>query len=85
MTTEIQFPETLQETISYFADEQRAFEFVRSFRWADGLARCPECDSTDSYFLPSGNVWKCKACARKYSLKIGTIFEHSPLSLGKWL
>ena len=85
MSTQLDFPETLLETISYFADEDRAFEFVRSFRWLNGEARCPDCDSKENYFLPSGKVWKCKVCSRKFSLKIGTVFEDSPIKLGTWL
>lgn len=79
------FPETLHETITYFADDDRAFEFVRGFRWLNGEAQCPDCGSKENYFLPSGKVWKCKACNRKFSLKIGTIFEDSPIKLGVWL
>jgi transposase-like protein len=85
MSTIPDFPETLQETITYFADEDRAFEFVRGFRWLNGAAQCPDCGSKDNYFLPSGKVWKCKACARKFSLKVGTVFEDSPIKLGTWL
>ena len=85
MSTIPDFPETLHETITYFADDDRAFDFVRGFRWLNGEAQCPDCNSKDALFLPSGKVWKCKACARKFSLKIGTIFEDSPIKLGVWL
>ncbi len=30
-------------------------------------------------------IWKCKACKRQFSVKVGTIFEDSPLGLDKWL
>jgi transposase-like protein len=30
-------------------------------------------------------VWKCKGCAKQFSVKVGTIFEDSPLGLDKWL
>ena len=85
MSTELEFPETLQAAMVYFSDEDRAFEFVKRFRWLNGEAQCPKCNSKDAYFLPSGKVWKCKGCSYKYSLKIGTIFEDSPVSLGKWM
>lgn len=36
-------------------------------------------------FLKNQRRWKCKACRRQYSVKVGTIFEDSPIPLGKWL
>jgi transposase-like protein len=79
------FPETLQEAITRFADEDRSFEFVRSIRWEGGVATCPRCASKDSYFLPKRRMWKCKGCSFKFGVKQGTIFQCSPLPLGKWL
>jgi len=35
--------------------------------------------------LTTRRIWKCKACKRQYSVKVGTIFEDSPLGLDKWL
>ena len=29
-------------------------------------------------------MWKCKGCRRQFSVRVGTIFEDSPLPLGKW-
>jgi transposase-like protein len=30
-------------------------------------------------------VWKCKKCGKQFSVKVGTIFEDSPVTLDKWL
>ncbi len=30
-------------------------------------------------------MWKCSACKKQYSVKVGTIFEDSPVGLDKWL
>src|SRR5204863_1415668 len=30
-------------------------------------------------------IWKCRDCGRQFSVKIGTIFEESPLGFDKWL
>lgn len=30
-------------------------------------------------------MWKCKACKKQFSVKVGTIFEDSPIGLDKWL
>ena len=29
--------------------------------------------------------WKCRFCRHQFSIKVGTIFERSPLSLSLWL
>jgi transposase-like protein len=80
-------PKTLQQAIIYFADQKRCNDFMISIRWADGQVRCPQCDSTKVTYLESVNRWKCYAKHPKaqFSLKVGTIFEDSPLGLDKWL
>ncbi len=30
-------------------------------------------------------MWKCKKCGKQFSVKVGTIFEDSPVKLNKWL
>jgi transposase-like protein len=36
-------------------------------------------------FLATRRIWKCRGCRKQFSVKVGTIFEDSPLPLGKWL
>jgi transposase-like protein len=36
-------------------------------------------------YLTTRRIWKCKGCKKQYSVKLGTIFEDSPLGLDKWL
>lgn len=78
-------PNSLVEAVRYFADTERCFEFVQSLRWADGVARCPRCDHDQTSFLTTRKIWKCKACKRQFSIKVGTIFEDSPVGFDKWL
>ena len=35
-------------------------------------------------FLSTRKIWKCKGCRKQFSIKVGTIFEDSPISLTKW-
>jgi transposase-like protein len=78
--------ETLLEAVTYFADEDKAREFIVSLRWPDGEQVCPRCGTIDEhYFLKTRNIWKCKACKKQFSVKLGTIFEDSPIPLSKWL
>ena len=41
--------------------------------------------SHEHYYLKTQKRWKCKECAKQFSVKVGTIFEDSPISLDKWL
>jgi hypothetical protein len=36
-------------------------------------------------FYANRRVWRCQACKRQFSIKVGTIFEDSPLPIDKWL
>lgn len=79
-----QFPETLREAVTYFADEERAFKFMVSLRFPDGKACCPRCGSDRNSFLSTRKVWKCLDCKKQFSAKVGTIFEDSALGYDKW-
>jgi hypothetical protein len=30
-------------------------------------------------------IWRCNGCRKQFSVKVGTIFEDSPIKLSKWL
>jgi transposase-like protein len=58
-----------------------------SIRWADGIVRCPHCGHDQVAYLEKAKLYFCpkKHDKQKFSLKVGTIFEASPISLEKWL
>ena len=81
---------TLQQAIQHFANYDNCHEFMAKLRWPDGKVLCPRCGSDDVDFLPNARVFKCYSKAvehgpLKFSLKVGTVFEDSPLGLDKWL
>ncbi|HEY1257523.1 MAG TPA: IS1595 family transposase [Terracidiphilus sp.] len=80
-------PKTLQEAIVYFADMDRCIAYLAQSRWPDGVAVCPTCGRRDVSYVPKRRVWQCKSRHPKcqFSIKVGTIFEDSPIPLGKWL
>src|SRR5882757_3175666 len=80
-------PRTLQEAIVHYSNPENCHEFMVNLRWSDGKVRCPNCGSENVSYLPNARVFKCyeKHDRQKFSLKVGTIFEDSPLGLDKWL
>ena len=84
---QMEFPETLQQAIIYFADEERAHKFMCGMRWPDGVVKCPRCESKKVAFIATRRIWKCKACEshQQFSIKVGTVMEDSPIKLDKWL
>jgi transposase-like protein len=80
-------PKTLQQAIQYFTDAENCRKFMVSVRWLDGIVRCPVCDSDKVTYLENARLYKCnsKHPRQKFSLKVGTVFEDSPISLQKWL
>src|SRR6266513_1144695 len=77
-------PNTLVEAIRYFTDLDVCTDFVAKLRWPNGPV-CPRCEGTEHSYLTTRRVWKCKACKKQFSVKLGTIFDDSPLGLDKWL
>lgn len=83
-------PQTLQQAIQYFSDEQVCIDAVSAMRWPKGV-HCPDCYSPNNdlgrnpYYLKTQKRWKCRDCRRQFSVKVETIFEDSPISLTKWL
>lgn len=77
-------PQTLQAAIRHFSDEQVCIDTVAALRWPNGV-ECPACAHKQHYYLKTQKRWKCKECHKQFSVKLGTIFEDSPITLDKWL
>ncbi len=80
-------PKTLLEAVVYFKDADHCLTFLASRRWLNGVVICPRCGSDNVGFIASRRVWQCKTRhpLAQFSIKVGTIFEDSPLGLDKWL
>lgn len=85
MSTE-NLPTTLVEAVRYFSDPDTCLKFMVSLRWPDGVV-CPRCGSREVTFLANARVWKCrvKHDSQKFSVKVSTVMEDSPIGLDKWL
>lgn len=80
-------PRTLQEAIQYFTDFENCHQFMIAVRWPEGKVTCPKCESEKVTYLAKARVYKCYGDhpKPKFSLKVGTVFEDSPIPLEKWL
>jgi transposase-like protein len=86
----------LADLAQKFSTEEEAIFFLEKTLWPDGPV-CPHCGLIGEAFrLQSKSttvgkskarlgLWKCKGCRRKFTVKIGTIFEDSHIPLRKWL
>jgi transposase-like protein len=79
-------PRILQEAIVYFSSSVNCRDYVVARRWPNGVV-CPRCGSDSVVFQEKYNGWQCNKRheRRQFTVKTGTIFEDSPLSLDKWL
>jgi transposase-like protein len=79
-------PQTLQDAINYFSDQDNCLQYLVPRIWPDGVT-CPVCGRKDAAFLANQRRWQCKSVHKKrqFSAKVGTIFEDSLLPLEKWL
>lgn len=79
-------PQTLSEAIIYFSNPLNCLSYLMERRWPNGVV-CPTCGSTRVSFLEKQQRFQCSTRhpLRQFSIKVGTIFEDSPLGLDKWL
>lgn len=74
----------------YFHDEAKAFEYLESVLWADGIV-CPHCGVIGGrvYKLEGKStrvgLKKCGECRKQFTVKVGTVFEHGRMPLHKML
>src|SRR5271170_3502602 len=80
------WPTNLLDAVRCFSDPDRSLKLLAALRWPDGVV-CPYCGSNEVSFLKTRRLWKCKNdhAKRQFSVKVGSIFEDSPLPLDKWL
>ncbi len=73
----------------YFHDERAAYDFVEARIWANGRV-CPKCGVVGESGKLSGKstrigVYKCYACRKPFTVKVGTVFESSHIPMRLWL
>src|SRR5688500_3633997 len=86
MTATDDSPKTLMQAVRHFANLDVCHAYMAKIKWPDGVVKCPECAGEDIGIIATRRMFQCKAktCRRQFSVKVGTIFEDSPLGLNKW-
>src|SRR6185437_15829553 len=74
----------------HFIDEAAAYRFVEARVWPQGPV-CPHCGAAKEHVgklkgkSTRLGVYKCYACRKPFTVKVGTIFEASHVKLHIWL
>jgi len=78
---------TLIEAVRYFSDPDVCLAYLVEQRWPDGKVTCPTCGCQEVHFIATRSLWRCKVKhpRQQFSIKVGTIFEDSPIGFDKWL
>ncbi|MCC6888899.1 MAG: transposase [Hyphomicrobiales bacterium] len=73
----------------HFKQPDKARKLLEAVRWPHGVV-CPRCGSMNAHYTLRGastraGLWKCRDCREQFSVTVGTVFEHSKISLHLWL
>jgi transposase-like protein len=74
---------------AHFQNEEAAYAYVEACLWPNGPV-CPHCGATHRISKMQGKatrtgLYKCYVCRKQFTVKIGTIFEDSHISMYKWV
>ncbi|WP_430909231.1 IS1595 family transposase [Maribacter sp. 2-571] len=74
---------SLPQLLDYFKEESTGIAYYEQIRWGDEPA-CPHCGALKPYKTNRG--WKCsdKECRKKFTVRVGTIFENSKIPFRIW-
>jgi transposase-like protein len=86
MTAIDKSPKTLMQAVRHFANLDVCHAYMAKIKWPDEVVKCPKCGSENIGIIASRRMFQCKVktCRKQFSVKVGTIFEDSPLGLDKW-
>ncbi len=72
------------QLMQVFSSEEACLNHLKLLRWG-GKPYCVHCRSCSKiYKLKDGKTFRCSRCMKDFSVKVGTIFEGSPLPMQKW-
>lgn len=73
------------------SNEGAAVEFFEWQRWGNA-PKCAHCESEHVYKMTDATgekrsaryLWRCRACQKQYTVRIGTVYEESRIDLRHW-
>ncbi len=68
--------------IDRYGDESSCEKHLQSVLWRDS-EYCPHCGNVKIYHCAGGRRFRCSGCKKDFSIKTGTIFHDSKISLRK--
>jgi transposase-like protein len=70
----------------HFKDDDAAFAYLEGIRWPQGPV-CAHCGTINHAYALKNHRYRCgsKGCRKDFSVRVGTVFEDSPIKLHKWL
>lgn len=77
-------------TAQHLQDEEAAYAYVEARVWPNGPV-CPHCGGGSERIKKLAGkttrigLWKCYACMKPFTVKVGTVFESSHVKLHLWL
>lgn len=74
---------SLPQLLDHFKDEATSVAYYEKLRW-NGNPVCPHCRAEKPYRTNKGFKCSDKRCHKKFSVKVGTIFQKSRLPLRIW-
>lgn len=74
---------SLLEFTEVFNKEQDCLDYLKKIRWSEG-EYCPYCGCSKIYTFKDKKNYKCADCRKRFSIKVGTIFEDTKVPLRKW-
>jgi len=74
---------SLPQLLDYFKEESTCIEYYEQIRWS-GKPVCPHCGCEKTYKTNRGYKCADSSCYKKFTVKVGTIFHNSKISLRIW-
>jgi transposase-like protein len=71
-----------------FHDPEKAMEHIEHLRWPGGQPVCPYCSSARVHRMggkTQAGILQCNDCREKFTVRTGTVMQHSHVPLHKWL
>lgn len=82
-------PDMVELSDPIFSDEAAARAWLEARRWPEGPV-CPYCERPGTARPVGGRSmgagwYHCRFCRRKFTVRVGTLYERSHVPLHKWL